>query len=233
MDQLASIGCEFDTQAFDNIIQRTTEHYQTITPDEDDLPFAVDPIFTNNEPVRPWALGAIRKSTNGFYALAGTVDRTPGLYRQVDQDGRMRPGGPFLHDTNERVHSSVRVRLASRGLALDDADAWACEALRGSWRLTRRLEKFEDPIPRDPAWDPEPQLEMEPREGVDDGRERGWRWVWEYCGPEQTAPPAGEYGRVLVEETLGPYERYLLRRTAGRPNVFTWAEGQGVPYVFQ
>src|SRR5699024_6134725 len=61
--------------------------------------------------------------------------RTPGIYRQVDPKTRLERG-KFLEDTNESVHSSVRVRLACEGLGLNDQSIWTCKAL-ADWRLKR------------------------------------------------------------------------------------------------
>jgi len=46
------------------------------------------------------------------------------------------------------------------------------------------------------------------------------RWVWEYCGRERDAPPQ----RVLVEKPMGPFERQLLRLSAGTSNIYDCAE---------
>lgn len=50
------------------------------------------------------------------------------------------------------------------------------------------------------------------------------RWVWEYIGPEITAPAV----RTMVEENLGPYEQRLLALAAGKVHVYKYAEKQDV-----
>ena len=42
------------------------------------------------------------------------------------------------------------------------------------------------------------------------------RWIWEYAGPEETAP----VDRIMVEENLGPYERKLLLLNKGKDILF-------------
>ncbi len=51
-----------------------------------------------------------------------------------------------MSNTNERIHSCVRVRLELEGLGLDDVGLYQCRALR-DWRLRRMALKVEDPIP--------------------------------------------------------------------------------------
>lgn len=55
-----------------------------------------------------------------------------------------------------------------------------------------------DPIPQNASWGP----------GTDNGsieKDNKMRWVWEYAGPKADAPVQ----TLLVEETLGPFERML------------------------
>ena len=49
------------------------------------------------------------------------------------------------------------------------------------------------------------------------------------AAPEAEAPPQ----RTMVEEVLGPYERYLLRLSGGEPNVYRFAEGRGFEIVLE
>lgn len=50
------------------------------------------------------------------------------MYKKIDpKSGRPLP--EFLEDTNERIHPSVRVRLACEGLGLNDSDVWNCPSL--------------------------------------------------------------------------------------------------------
>lgn len=126
----------------------------------------------------------------------------------------------YLQDTNERIHSSVRIRLACRGLGLNDKGIWDCSALE-KWRLKRTKDKYVDPVPHHPGWEPtgpEEDLMEHPSECT-----KG-RWIWEYAGNEKTAPKQ----RVMVEEPLGPYERYFLRLAGGEPNVYHFADTRDV-----
>lgn len=167
MDQLASIGVEFDEATIDRIFTRTRQFYSELAGVDPNagrrlldigsfmsklfggraLPWAVGPIYEKNAPVRPWGLGAILQAGGWLYKLAGHDIRTPGMYHKVDPlYGRKLPA--YLEDTNERIHSSVRVRLAVKGLGLNDKGHWDAPALLGNWRLAKTNEKFDDPIPR-------------------------------------------------------------------------------------
>lgn len=273
MDQLASVGVEFDEATITRIFSRLQSYYRTqaagkptsvpvSTPTDLESAgptsthpkspagklWAVRQIYETNHPVRPWGLGALLKAGSLLYALAGSTLRTPGLYRKMDV-ATGAPSGAFLEDTNERIHSSVRVRLAAGGLGLNDSSVWDAPALKGRWRPRRTNKDYFDPIPRtrttweqlkevkahDVAADPEHhgdaahQIDLmevaaeqqRPLSADGDNRER---WVWEYCGDERGAP--GD--RVLVEEPLGPYERQLLRLASGKPNIYEFADGVDV-----
>ncbi len=314
MDQLASVGVEFDEATITRVFTRLERYYRDMaadgtmiahaeeTPVDTDDPeevlaqataaaskpsapssqsswlacfrpaarhWTIEPIYQKNTPVRPWGLGEIQKAAGLFYTLAGHVTRSPNMYYKTDpQTGN--PTTAFLEDTNERIHSSVRVRLALEGLGLEDKDKWDAPALRGHWRVKRTTKTFIDPIPATvKTWEPQTEAElaavMKPLpkapviangpEGQQANGAQGQssftisnvmkslvelatqqqrplsaldsketRWVWEYCGPENEAPPQ----RLIVEEPLGPYERQLLRLSGGSPNVYEVAEGMEV-----
>lgn len=216
MDQLASIGVEFDRLALERCVQQSNSFYQT-EQKEKAKPWAAEPIFSQNHPLRPWGLGSIQKSSSLLYSLAGTIIRSPGLYRQVSgkTDAQV---GPFLKDTNERIHSSVRIRMACQGLGLNDAGVWDNLALTKNWKLVRTKAQYDDPVPQHPSWEPEEDRQECINHPADS---RDGRWVWEYCGPEKSAPTTIA-ARVIVEEPLGPYERHLLKMTGGNPNVYQY-----------
>ena len=228
MDQLASVGVEFDDDAFTALLDRTRKFYETsgAATAAAKVPWGVSPLYENNRPFRPWGLAAIEKASSWLYALAGTTMRTPGLYKQVDAKTRREKG--YLQDTNERIHASVRIRLACKGLGLNDKGVWGNPAMKG-WRLVKR-----DPSSsaRGGAggggggsktvagasaatevaaqnWGPPANLQ----EMVD---EEGWGWEWD-GKDEKNAPPA----RRLEEESMGPYERFWLRKAGGgEPSVW-------------
>jgi hypothetical protein len=54
-----------------------------------------------------------------------------------------------MTSTNERIHSSVRIRLELEGLGLNDIGLYKCPALlrKGPWRLSQVRIKVDDPIP--------------------------------------------------------------------------------------
>ncbi|KAK1598644.1 uncharacterized protein LY79DRAFT_586671 [Colletotrichum navitas] len=215
MDQLASIGVEFNHRVLENFVQQSNFFYQS--QKKSAMPWAMEPIYGQNQPLRPWGLGAIQNTSSRLYSLAGTITRSPGLYKQVNAETEA-PSAYFLQDTNERIHSSVRIRLACKGLGLNDVGVWDNPAMK-NWRLVRTKAQYKDPVPNHPAWEPEKDGKacMKHPSECEDGR-----WVWEYCGPNKNAPTS-PLARVMVEEPLGPFERYLLKLTGGTPSVYQHA----------
>ncbi|KAI2471987.1 hypothetical protein F4781DRAFT_420292 [Annulohypoxylon bovei var. microspora] len=255
MDQLSSIGCEFVPDALERLYNRNVQFYHTLKPKKtkrekysrcccstgakEPLLWAAKPIFDVNKPIRPWSLHSIRSVSSPIYNIVGSVTRSPGLYKKTNPDNGSHLRA-FLEDTNERIHSSVRVRLACEGLGLNDSNLWECSALLRLWRPRRVPETFDDPIPQDASWGPE----------SDGGGTRGLaditnaatggtnassgtstgggspsgelRWVWEYIGPVKNAP----FDRTLVEENMGPWERHLLTLSTGKVHVYNYAEVQ-------
>ncbi|KAG5945066.1 hypothetical protein E4U59_006433 [Claviceps monticola] len=224
MDQFASVGVEFDLPSLKRIIEHTDDFYEFGDPQSGVekkttkkkkkkgrrrkyAQWASDAIYERNRPFRPWSLGAIQKAPGFLFSISGDTTRTPGMYRQVEPK-TSQSRDKFLQDTNERVHSSVRVRLACQGLGLNDRAIWTCAAL-ADWKLKRAI------------------FEMDHEEGYNDerangrDRERPCRggWIWRYIGAARNAPRQ----RIMMEEPLGPYERYLLDLTGGTPNVFEYA----------
>lgn len=258
MDQLASVGCEFRDDALDKLHDRNVQYYldsmlkktkreksgesccgccDTL---KEPLPWAATPIFDSNKPVRPWSLHSIQSVTGPIYNFVGSVTRSPGMYKKINPDNGRRLKA-FLDDTNERIHSSVRVRLACEGLGLNDSNIWECPALLKMWRPRRVYQKFLDPIPQDASWGPKNQADSTKttvREAGDadvnfsnvnpdttlqaDNRLGQLRWVWEYVGPDVGAP----FVRTLVEENMGPWEKHLLALSTGKLHIYNYANAQ-------
>ncbi|KAI1467254.1 uncharacterized protein F4812DRAFT_56586 [Daldinia caldariorum] len=270
MDQLSSVGCEFVDDALERLYDRNVRYYHSLTPEKTKRekaasascgccgatrekgpqPWAAIPIFNPNKPVRPWSLHSIQAVKSPVYDLAGRVTRSPGMYKKMNPE-HGRPTRAYLKDTNERIHSSVRVRLACEGLGLNDKDIWKCPALLRSWRPRRVAQSFPDPVPQDANWGPKAngndggeqsndnnandssaatskviydadESESATTQGGSSSQEL--RWVWEYVGPEEDAP----YVRTLVEENIGPWERHLLELSIGKVHVYKYAEAQDV-----
>lgn len=159
IDQMASVGVEFYAPSALRMIDQQIHQYEAkavqvaANTRKEARQWAVDPIYDSNKPVRPWGMGAIEKSASFVDWITGRTARTPGLYRRVDYNTCSDRDEPFLIDTNERIHSSVRVRLACRGLNVNDKGAWTAPTL-ANWQLRRTKAAYADPVPRDPFWDP-------------------------------------------------------------------------------
>jgi len=67
------------------------------------------------------------------------------------------PTDEYMTNTNERIHSCVRVRLDLDGLGLDDRGLYKCTALLGKnrWQLRRVRIQVDDPIPWNATWGPD------------------------------------------------------------------------------
>jgi hypothetical protein len=210
MDQLASIGVSFLDEAIEIAYEQNAQYYlrggsnQNPRMARKEKQWAITPIYEKHRPVRPWALGKIYDSSSAIYTLAGKQWRTPGLYFCADPETGLPTSTP-LENTNERIHSSVRVRLELEGLGLDDNGLYEANALpKKLWNLRHVRIKVQDPIPPNASWSAgTPASDRKP----DD-----LRWIWEYCGPEDTAPKKA----YMVEESLGPYERKLLLMNKGK-----------------
>ncbi|KND94731.1 hypothetical protein TOPH_00591 [Tolypocladium ophioglossoides CBS 100239] len=220
MDQMVSVGVEFDKTSLDRVIQQSVDFYETLHAQGSNgdrrkmWRWAVDRIFESNHPVRPWALGAIQKDISLLFRLSGESTRTPGVYRPIDPKTELDKER-FLQDTNESVHSSVRVRLACEGLGLNDRSVWTCTAL-SSWRLKRVTVVRDPPQSRAPS-----RARGDGREYYEEELEE--RWVWKYVGDPRAAPEDPNQ-RIMWEAPLGPNERHLLHISGGTPNVYEYAE---------
>lgn len=218
MDQLVSVGVEFDDRGLWRLFQRNVDYYET-QPILAKPPWAAKEIYEANRPVRPWALGALKKASSLIYTLTGQISRTPGLYKQIDRRTNTEKN-TFLRDTNERIHSSVRTRIECGGLGLDDKAVWDYPALRNNWTP----KEYQGPLPKHLNGE---ESERE-REEITDGNNREMaRWVWEYCGPEKDAPPSAA-ARIMVEEVLGPYETYLQELSGGNPTSYLFADAERI-----
>ncbi|KAI0440870.1 hypothetical protein F4803DRAFT_525742 [Xylaria telfairii] len=169
MDQLSSVGCQFRPDALQKAFEATLNYYMNQEPEsalvrcEETCPvcrrqnkpitWAEKTIYESNAPIRPWSLHRIQSATGPLYNLIGSVSRAPGMYKKIDpKSGRPLP--EFLEDTNERIHPSVRVRLACEGLGLNDLDVWDCPSLLKFWRPRQVSQQFFDPVSRTADWGP-------------------------------------------------------------------------------
>lgn len=185
---------------------------------------------------RDWGLGQIRAPTNQFILAAGTIVRRPGCFMRVDPNTNADTEEPLLN-TNERVHSSVRVRLASKGMSLDDKEAWPCSSLlTDDSHQSNPLWKLEKGSAIDPR-----QLEMDRdfwrgnlnKAGYDGEKyemqhgDGGWKWVLQQDAviKNSEGKEVSPSVRVLPEEPmLGYWERHLLALTRGEVDVWRFAE---------
>ncbi|KAK6865709.1 hypothetical protein PG995_002237 [Apiospora arundinis] len=200
MDQLASIGIEFIPNALERVYNKNVDYYHQRPYPEN---WAIEPIVKANAPVRPWALHKTVQDKSALYKVTLSAPRTPGLYKKVNPDTG-KATMVFLKDTNERVHSSVRVRIACEGLAPGDEGGWNCPSLLTYWRPRKIQATFYDPTATQQAEDGDSS-----------------RWVWEYAGPDSGAPTT----KTMVEENMGPYEQHLLELSGGKPSVVEYAKG--------
>ena len=170
-----------------------------------------------DEQYRGWAMGRVYDSNSFPQSLIGTKIRTPGRNHPTD----WQTGKPLKHrmlrDTNEYVHSSVRVRIDFGGNGVEPD--WAKTFPNGlgmmPWvkHLYRRLTGAKIPtyrphVPGGPLqdWHLEDGHEShaKPNLDIDMSSERRVRWV--YDGSERCDQP------IMREDHLGPFEQRLLKR---------------------
>ncbi|KAI1267389.1 hypothetical protein F5Y18DRAFT_416040 [Xylariaceae sp. FL1019] len=278
MDQLSSVGVEFQPHSLNKLFERTISFYKHHThfgilnkcprcvvccgsaccrskSDNKLTMWAEKTIYEANQPIRPWALHAIKSSRGCIAELAGSVTRTPGMYHKINSsNGRALPG--FLEDTNERIHPSVRVRLACGGSGLNDTDIWHCTSLLKYWRPRRVSQQFYDPVSRTAEWGPPPKTKGQasalttlppehsgPSENLslDHSHERNASeeslHLLQMLRTDPTERWVWEYIgpefkaptiRTMVEENMGPFEKGLLELAAGKVHVCKFAEKQEV-----
>lgn len=157
---------------------------------------------------RPWALGQTRYPTSFFTVAAGTGLRRPGCFMRVDPDTNLDTDEPLLN-TNERVHSSVRVRLALGGMAMDDRQRWPCAPL------------LRDDTGRQPVW----RLE---RGGAVDALERARDeelWYRQEQQQQQLGAPAGDKGEE--DGKGGSYDRGAAHEVRESDGQWRWEFGDG------
>jgi len=83
-------------------------------------------------PMRKWGLGKIHNSYTLFFRLGGERTRTPMEHSEVSRE-TMKPTEKLLQGTHEKMHASVRVRMALDGRGYDDKGRYISEALKG-WK---------------------------------------------------------------------------------------------------
>ncbi|KAK5658153.1 hypothetical protein OQA88_2126 [Cercophora sp. LCS_1] len=180
---------------------------------------------------RSWALGQIRFPPSVVQCMTGSWVRTPGETVRVNPETNEDIPKKWLLNTSERVHSSVRVRLACGGLGWDDHEVWRCDALTGNptngvrWKL-RKV----DALPA-AAHECLERLENTPGDlKAYDIKNEDWAWSWwldEDCkGAKKEDGSWVSKVKVLPEEPLAGYwERYLLKLHCGKDekDVWKWA----------
>lgn len=193
---------------------------------------------------RAWGLGQIRYPDSWITVAAGTIIRRPGCFMRVDEDTNADTEEPLL-STNERIHSSVRVRLACGGLGMDDRHTWTCPSLQQDdhrhrnnkplWRLQRTSGQDE---PQGTARDVEfwrrelaQSSEMYHVQQMYDVKKKEGQWEWVF---EKGAIVKNGEGkdvtqkidpRVLPEEPMAGYwERCLLATLQGSSDIWRLAQ---------
>lgn len=154
---------------------------------------------SNKKPLRLWAMGDLVDSQAGIRVLAGSKTRTPGQYNKIDpHTGRPTKPEILLGNTDEMIHSSVRVRLASKGNGVGEHGIYDPKALKGF-----ELEYIEsNGIPSEEARaDPETE---------------GFRWILGH-GEDRSKI-------VLGEDSLGDIEKRLYQASTTTGPVVRGAE---------
>lgn len=174
---------------------------------------------------RSWSSGLI--DTSNFlwvYEVAGTHHvRTPGQYFVVDGE----TGAPVhdpphsrflkpLENTQERIHSSVRIRLARNGPGINDKGMYSAEALTPHrWRDWNGRKRH--------GWTCERVESDEDIEAAADAQksfphEEKAKFLWRSSNADETKgellaeETQEKWPEVLLEDVLGYYEKMLMAR---------------------
>ena len=182
---------------------------------------------------RPWGLGKIHDSMSLLFKLGGSRTRTPGEYREQElasQHGVLfwmawkifhhfsksfedkQHALPQLMQTNETIHSSVRIRMGKDGLGYNDTGNYDSEALQG-WVMHGMETNPDTPIAvntpgqvgkmKNVVWKKKVYPEKEIEAASADGLQRGKVEILRKAGKTDTDE--------LPEEPLGPFERRILQ----------------------
>jgi uncharacterized protein (DUF2235 family) len=156
-------------------------------------------------PVREWGTGKIHDSMTFFFRLGGSKVRTPGEYCETDRKhrgGELKATKRKLENTNERIHSSVRIRMGRQGLGYNDKGTYDSEALQG-WTM-KATEQVAPPTP----------IDVHSPGAVVKGRISDVRWVKKLPGDKETPELS------LLEDELGSLERTMLESWPGLYEAF-------------
>lgn len=130
--------------------------------------------------VRPWGMGEIHDSMTFFFRLGGAVTRTPDEYLEINPVTLQRTD-QLLKNTNEHVHSSVRVRMGQKDTGYGEKGYYNPNALKG--------------------WDRQGQEVSGAASGVDQMKDVVW---------EKKSPKADGKVLRMPEDQLGELERTIM-----------------------
>ncbi|KAK5945183.1 hypothetical protein PMZ80_002387 [Knufia obscura] len=154
-------------------------------------------------PLRRWGLGKIHDSYTLFFKIGGEKTRTPMQHPAVSRN-TTKPTGRLLQGTHERMHASVRVRMALDGRGYDDKGQYISEALK-DWEYTygRRAQ---------------PDTPFQIQQPGEVGKLKDVEWV-------KTVTRNGKKEEVarMAEDKMTEFERLILRHWTDAED--NWEEG--------
>jgi len=144
-DDLANITLAWMVSQLDPLLD--FDHSYIVTQNR----LSIERDENKHQPVREWGLGKIHDSMTFFFKLGGKKIRTPMQYTQPNPKDlkpfaveilqsllHLHPSdsGLPLHNTNEHVHASVRIRMGRNGRGYGDgkSSSYDSEALQG-WTM--------------------------------------------------------------------------------------------------
>lgn len=158
---------------------------------------------------------------------------------RVDVDTNEDTTEPLLN-TNERIHSCVRVRLELGGMSMDDRQSWPCTSLLDDdrreghlvWKLangnavSRRELTVNEGFWKEELANPRKGYNLNELYPLQQG-DGNWKWVFEKHAVVKNS--VGKRIEPLVETLpeepmVGYWERHLLALTVGEYDVWRLAE---------
>lgn len=171
----------------------------------------------------PWSCGKIDTSGQAWYARIGYwiagdhFVRTPGQYVKINKDTGKPEINPKtkaiipLEDTQERIHSSVRIRLLRNGKGVDEKGSYSAEALTphtiyfgGNARNGWKIEKISKNADEETIYHLQKDFLKDGNDPESKFNDPKARFLWRSLGPSVD----DGFPKIMLEEPLDENMRY-------------------------
>lgn len=199
--------------------------------DEDYVNLLFGPMKAPSKDYRAWSCGLIPKNQNSwYYRIVGTHNvRTPGQYFKIEPDTGFPAHLPHsnalipLPNTQERVHSSVRIRLLrNESLDINGKGRYKAEALTAHLRSLASRKRHGWTVCRVKTGE---DIETASEAQKDFPNEAMTQFLWRSKAASSRDGASLEAGgggfpKVMIEDPLGYYEKMLRDRDGDVANLW-------------